>query len=592
MRRFAAAALIAAALAVAGTAAAAVAPTVTTGPVTTLGPTSATVSGSVNPNGVATTWFVEYGKTTSYGSQTASTSAGSGTSSVPVSPTLTSLSPGTTYHYRVVATSSAGTSRGSDGLLTTSAAPVVVTGSASSVTATSATLNGNVNPSSRATTWYFEYGTSTNYGTKTAAKDAGAGTSGVDVSAAITGLGAGKTYHFRLVAASDAGTSLGSDKTFVASAAPVVMTKTASSVGDTTARLNGTVNPNGQSTSTYFEYGTTTSYGTKTSSKSAGSGSSTASISVSISGLAPGTVYHVRLVATNANGTTNGADVTFATTGPPIVHTNPPTGVTTTAATLAGSVDPNGHSTSWYFQYGTSAAYGGKTSTQGAGSSSGAKNVAAPIAGLTAGTTYHFRLVAASSAGTVYSPDAVFATVGPAATLVTSSATSVYSHRVMLSGAVSNRRGDEKVTLYAQRYGSGSFASVTTVLTASDGRWTFAVHPTITTTYKAIWNGSPSATVTIGVRPAVSLRTLPGLHFATHVTAAKRLSGRVVQLQRRLADGTWRTVARARLGSGSSATFHPALPRGRSTLRVAMSVNQIGSGYLAGFSPAVSVRRR
>ena len=90
---------------------------------------------------------------------------------------LTGLNAGTSYHYRVVATSTPGTGHGADGLLTTSAAPQVVTGSASSVTTTSATLNGTVNPSSRATSWYFEYGTSTSYGKKTAAKDAGSGTS-------------------------------------------------------------------------------------------------------------------------------------------------------------------------------------------------------------------------------------------------------------------------------------------------------------------------------------------------------------------------------------------------------------------------------
>src|SRR6266852_3133675 len=179
----------------AGGAAAASAPTATTGPVTAIGPTTATVSGSVNPNGAATTWYVEYGTSTGYGSKTSTTSAGSGTSSVAISPMLTGLTPGTSDHYRVVATSTASPGQGSDVLLTTSAAPQVVTGAASSVTTTSATLNGTVNPSSRATSWHFEYGTSTSYGTSTAAKDAGSGTSPVAVAAPITGLTSGRTYH-------------------------------------------------------------------------------------------------------------------------------------------------------------------------------------------------------------------------------------------------------------------------------------------------------------------------------------------------------------------------------------------------------------
>jgi hypothetical protein len=72
------------------------------------------VTGTVNPQGLATTYLFDYGKTTSYGSKTASKSAGSGTTTVAASTTISSLSPGTTYHYRIVATNSAGTSRGAD----------------------------------------------------------------------------------------------------------------------------------------------------------------------------------------------------------------------------------------------------------------------------------------------------------------------------------------------------------------------------------------------------------------------------------------------------------------------------------------------
>ena len=104
----------------AGVAIAATAPSASTGPVTAITPTTATVSGSVNPNGTATTWHVEYGTTTGYGAHTTAVSAGSGTTSTAVSAPLASLKPGTTYHYRFVATSTAGTGNGADGILTTS----------------------------------------------------------------------------------------------------------------------------------------------------------------------------------------------------------------------------------------------------------------------------------------------------------------------------------------------------------------------------------------------------------------------------------------------------------------------------------------
>src|SRR5262249_43607928 len=151
--------------------------------VTAFGPTSATVGGTVNPGGQPTTWHVEYGKSTTYGSTTAPTNAGSGTANANVSTTISDLAPGTTYHYRLVATNVSGTVQGADGIFTTSAAaaPFAVTGPATGVSGTSATLTGSVNPNGRPSTWYFEYGTNTGYGTKTPAQNAGGGTAATAV---------------------------------------------------------------------------------------------------------------------------------------------------------------------------------------------------------------------------------------------------------------------------------------------------------------------------------------------------------------------------------------------------------------------------
>jgi plastocyanin len=107
-------------------------------------------------------------------------------------------------------------------------------------------------------------------------------------------------------------------------AAPVVSTGSASAVSETEATLNGTVNPSGQEASYYFEYGTTTAYGSKTDEAPAGEGTAAAARSASVSGLAPGTTYHFRIVAENATGTKRGADRTFKTTGGAPVEPPPP----------------------------------------------------------------------------------------------------------------------------------------------------------------------------------------------------------------------------------------------------------------------------
>ena len=126
---------------------------------------------------------------------------------------------------------------------------------------------------------------------------------------------------------------------------PSVATGSASSVTQTAATLNATVDPNeGQLTSCELEYGTSTAYGSSApcSPGSAG-GNVVVAVSAGLAGLAPNTTYHFRIVATNAGGTAHGSDHTFATLPlPPAVSTGSPSAVTRTSAILSASVNPNG----------------------------------------------------------------------------------------------------------------------------------------------------------------------------------------------------------------------------------------------------------
>jgi hypothetical protein len=473
----------------------------------------------------------------------------------------------------------------------TAALPSATTGPVSAVGASSATVTGTVNPNGSATTWHVEYGKATSYGSKTASKSAGSGTAAVAITGDLTGLAAGTTYHYRVVATNGSGTARGSDGIFstTAAPAPTVVTGSARSVTLTAAKLKGTVNPNGLATSWYFEYGATTSYGAKTAAKSAGSGRKAVGESASISGLKAGTIYHYRLVATSASGTTAGHDRTFSTAGSPLVRTGTVGAVEASTARPTGTVDARGRHTTWYFEYGESTFYGVKTATKSAGSAFGAKTVTGSISGLRPGTTYHVRLVATNDVGTSRGADVTFTTAG--VTIMAETQAAVYGRSVLLSGLVPLKKQGETVTIYAQEYGQGSPRLIGTVATNAVGAWSFAVKPTVMTSYQASWLSGVSQPTVVGVRPAISLKRVSATRFSTHVSGGRSFARRTVKVQRQTKAGSWVTVKQVRLGSRSGAVFRLTLPRGTSRLRIAMSVNQAGAGYLAGFSRTIAVRR-
>jgi len=190
------------AVAVAAVAVAASSPAVTTGTHSHVTDTSALLHGTINPNGSATAYYFEWGLTTAYGVTSPEHSAGHGTAPVSVSATAADLIPGTVYHYRLVAANGSGSATGADHTFTTAGNPPpgVSTGPATEVAKNSATLTAVVSPNKQATTYYFQYGTSTTYGSQTIAATVPAGTVPVTVIASIAGLEAQTIFHYRIVA--------------------------------------------------------------------------------------------------------------------------------------------------------------------------------------------------------------------------------------------------------------------------------------------------------------------------------------------------------------------------------------------------------
>jgi plastocyanin len=175
--------------------------------------------------------------------------------------------------------------------------------------------------------------------------------------------------------------------------------------------------------------------------------------------------------------------------------------------------------------------------------------------------------------------------------LAASASRVVYGRTLTLGGTVSSRKDGETVTVLARAFGESNLAPIATVTTGAGGAWTYAAKPKIQTTYEARFKSAASTDATIGVQPLVTLHVLTGRRFSTRAVAARSFAGRLVKFQRRNRFSEWVTVKQVRLGSNSGAVFRATLPHGTSPIRVFLSVNQAGPGYLAGISRTVIYSR-
>jgi phosphodiesterase/alkaline phosphatase D-like protein len=429
------------------------APAATTVAASSITSTGATLNGSVNANNASTAVSFEYGLTISYGSTaTATQSPLSGSTATAVSSALTGLVPNTTYHYRVNGVNTAGTTNGTDLTFTTSAAaPTATTSVATAVSSSYATLNGSVNANNASTTVSFEYGYTTSYGTTVAATQSPVtGTTATSVSIALSGLVPNSTFHFRVKAVNTAGTTYGNDFTFTTPAiAPTAATKDASSISSTMATLNGAVNPNNATTVVTFEYGTTTSYGSSaTATQSPITGSSATSVSARLTELTPNAFYHFRLKTVNTAGTTYGNDFTFTTPAiSPAATTSVASSITTTGATLNGTVNANNASTAVSFEYGLTTSYGSSaTAIQSPVTGTTATAVTYAVSGLVPNTTYHFRVKGVNTAGTTNGTDLTFTTSAATPAATTAAASSITTTGATLNGTVNANNASTAVT--------------------------------------------------------------------------------------------------------------------------------------------------
>jgi plastocyanin len=161
---------------------------------------------------------------------------------------------------------------------------------------------------------------------------------------------------------------------------------------------------------------------------------------------------------------------------------------------------------------------------------------------------------------------------------------------VRLSGQITPAAVGDMVSIFAQQYPQASFVKIADVQTTTNGVYDFTYQPQILTAFKAQWKGKASAVVQTGIAPQLSLVKI-GRWFVTRARAAKSFSGRFVYAQRLNAFGQWVSLRKVVLNQQSAQRFKLVLPRGRSLVRVYMTTNQAGAGYLFSASRNLTVRR-
>jgi sugar lactone lactonase YvrE len=395
-------------------------PTTTTEPATGIGTEAATLNGAVNPQGISTTYHFDYGTTSSYGSSTPENgSIGNGTSSVPVGRAIGGLSPGTTYHFRVVATNLEGASYGQDRTFTTASSG---TAAALSGMAIAEPFDGSSGSLANFGANWAALGWAS--GTTPKGSDTTTGWRPVDAYSTVNGayynqpvndlgwgIGTAATLaknpelegrYFSLwldMPSPTATTRAGYELRFTDTAAnlyTVALSKWAGGTQTQLASKAGYTFLNGNSLA-LVDIGGTVSAWTNT-----GSGY-TQLLS------APDTTYAGGKAGIEGSGNftrlTNFKAAQLKL--PPKAVTEAATNVKMGQATLNASVNPQGTPTTYQIEYGTSVSYGSKVPASPAAIGSGSNSVAVAQTAtpLEAGTSYHYRVVGTSEAGTAYGED-------------------------------------------------------------------------------------------------------------------------------------------------------------------------------------------
>jgi plastocyanin len=185
----------------------------------------------------------------------------------------------------------------------------------------------------------------------------------------------------------------------------------------------------------------------------------------------------------------------------------------------------------------------------------------------------------------------------PQVTLAASIPIIKFGAQITLSGAVSNKRSNETVTLTALPFGQSTKQVIATLQTGANGAFSFTVIPQVNTTYQAQWRSTESS-VAVQVQPVIKLPYVSKSgYYHFYVTAGQSFAGRFVYVQRFTLAHTWVNMARLQLGSRSGrilavGAVRKMIPRGRWSVRIFMPAVEMPGGYLDSWSGTQPVVRR
>jgi hypothetical protein len=330
-----------------------------------------------------------------------------------------------------------------------------------------------------------------------------------------------------------------------------ITTTPATNITSSSATLNGTDDTN---VTTTFQYGTTSAYGLTAGPVPVTGGQAHADVT----GLSANTTYHFKIAG--------GQDLTFKTLPnptPPGITDQHATAVSPEQEHLSAVLDPNGASTTYYFQYGRSTSYGNRSEpvTVPAGDPI---PVAADLTGLRPYTRYHWRLFARNAAGNTAGRDHTFRTgrLATGLTIFSTRKTVQWGRGVTLGGRVSGF-GANQMTLALEReafpFGTG-FQELRTTHAGSDGGYLFSVDNVwglthfrvVTRTQTPLTSGQ--LTVKVAPRTTIGARSLGRKRARVAGTLRPAITGEL-SLQRRLATGKWAQVKHRAIAGAKAFSF-------------------------------------